>query len=352
MIARADTPAKLSIVDLFCGAGGLSYGFKAEGLRVAAGIDIDEACRYPYEQNNKAPFQRTDVGALTARQVEALFLPGAKRVLVGCAPCQPFSTYNQKNEDPNWQLLGSFGALIDKVRPDVVSMENVPRLIKFRGGATFQAFVDVLLAADYHVVWDVLYGPDYGLAQTRSRLVLLASRLGKIALPQATHSSAHKTVRDEIGHLPPLSAGNADPLDPLHRASKLSAMNARRIKEARPGGTWREWDTDLVADCHKVKTGKGYGSVYGRMAWDAQAPTVTTQFFGFGNGRFGHPDQDRGLSLREGALLQGFPADYAFVEPGHRVEIGKVGRLIGNAVPVTLARAIARSIGAHVDALQ
>lgn len=155
-----------SVVDLFCGAGGLSYGFKLQSFCLAAGIDIDENCRYPYEINNRAPFLRKDVGALKAEDVERLFVPGGKRILVGCAPCQPFSTYNQKNEDPNWRLLQSFSELIKHVRPDVVSMENVPRLMRFKGGETFRSFVDTLRRANYHVVWDLLYGPDFGLAQT------------------------------------------------------------------------------------------------------------------------------------------------------------------------------------------
>ena len=337
------------MVDLFCGAGGLSYGFKMESFRLAAGIDIDETCRYPYVTNNKAPFLRKDVGTLIPSEVENLFLPGGKRVLVGCAPCQPFSTYNQKNEDPNWRLLQSFGNLIECIRPDVVSMENVPRLMTFKQGSTFRKFVNTLERADYHVVWDILYGPDFGLAQTRSRLVLLASHLGEISLPEPTHVKKHRTVKDEIGNLPHLKHGEVDARDVLHCASRLSPTNARRMAAAKPGGTWRDWDAALVADCHKVATGKGYSSVYGRMSWTAPAPTITTQFFGFGNGRFGHPEQDRGLSLREGALLQGFPRDYEFVSPGERVQFKKIGRLIGNAVPVNLAQAIARAVRVHIE---
>lgn len=345
-------PIAASVVDLFCGAGGLSYGFKSQAFRLAGGIDIDEACRFPYERNNGAPFLRKDVGALTAAEIEALFVPGEARVLVGCAPCQPFSTYNQKNEDPNWRLLESFGRLIDEVRPDVVSMENVPRLLNFKDGSVFEKFVRTLRAADYRVVWKVLYGPDFGLAQTRSRLVLLASRLGDIALPVATHTDRHRTVQDEIGTLPSLTHGEIHESDPLHRTSRLSAVNAKRIASAKPGGTWRDWDAKLVAECHKAKSGKGYSSVYGRMRWSSPSPTITTQFYGFGNGRFGHPDQDRALSLREGALLQGFPADYEFVAPGERIHFKKVGRLIGNAVPVALAGAIAKSVRTHVESVR
>ena len=342
-----------SVVDLFCGAGGLSYGFKRESFKLAAGIDIDETCRFPYEQNNAAPFVRKDVGKLTAADLDSLFIPDSTRVLVGCAPCQPFSTYNQKNANPDWKLLQSFGALIDAARPDVVSMENVPRLLAFHGGEIFTSFVDTLRAADYHVVWDVLYGPDFGLAQTRSRLVLLASRLGEIAMPSPTHTAdAHRTVREEIGMLPKLKHGDIDDADPLHRSSRLSDTNVKRIAAAKPGGTWRDWDPDLVTPCHKADTGKGYSSVYGRMSWAAQSPTITTQFFGFGNGRFGHPEQDRALSLREGALLQGFPRDYQFVPPGERVHFKKVGRLIGNAVPVNLAGAIARTVKQHIESFK
>lgn len=348
-MTMASAPVKASVVDLFCGAGGLSYGFKSEAFNVAAGIDIDEACRFPYETNNGSPFVRKDVAKVTAADLASLFEPDAKRVLVGCAPCQPFSTYNQKNENPDWKLLQAFGKLIAEALPDVVSMENVPRLLSFRSGAVFDAFVRTLSDADYHVVWDVLYGPDFGLAQTRSRLVLLASRLGPIEMPEPTHAGSHRTVRDEIGQLTPLRHGEVDEGDPLHRTSRLSETNAKRIAAAKPGGTWRDWQSELVASCHKVDTGKGYSSVYGRMTWTAPSPTITTQFYGFGNGRFGHPEQDRALSLREGALLQGFPQDYQFVAPGERIHFKKVGRMIGNAVPVTLASAIARAVRQHID---
>ena len=125
--------------------------------------------------------------------------------------------------------------------------------------------------------------------------------------------------------------------------------NVKRMLASRPGGSWRDWDDDLVTPCHRRETGQGYSSVYGRMKWDEPAPTITTQFFGFGNGRFGHPEQDRAISLREGALIQTFPQDYAFVPEGQKVEIKTLGRLIGNAVPVSLGRAIARRIRAHLD---
>ena len=340
-----------SVVDLFCGAGGLSHGFKLEGFSLAAGIDLDESCRYPYEANNGAPFLRKDVTDLTASEINRLFLPKRRRILVGCAPCQPFSVYNQKNDDPKWRLLNSFGKLIDQVRPDVVSMENVPRLLEFKNGGVFKKFVGILIDAGYNVVWDVLYGPDFGLAQTRSRLVLLASLSGEIELPKPTHRGRHRTVADEIGKLPHLNHGENDSRDSLHCASRLSETNVLRMKAAKPGGSWRDWQPELVTACHKEASGRGYSSVYGRMRWDEPAPTITTQFFGFGNGRFGHPEQDRALSLREGALLQSFPPTYEFVPIGEKIQFKAIGRMIGNAVPVKLAKAIARSVRTHLESI-
>lgn len=133
-----------SVVDVFCGAGGLSFGFQQEGFDIVAGIDVDEACRHPYAANVDAPFLRRDVGSLSADEVGDLFLADQPRVLVGCAPCQPFSSYNQKNADPNWQLLGRFADLIVETEPDVVSMENVPRLLSFRGGGRFSGLLSKL----------------------------------------------------------------------------------------------------------------------------------------------------------------------------------------------------------------
>ncbi|VFM99116.1 MAG: C-5 cytosine-specific DNA methylase [Candidatus Kentron sp. G] len=134
-----------SVIDVFCGAGGLTHGFKIEGFPVACGIDVDEACRYPFETNNDAPFIRQNVATISSREVAREFYPHVPRVLAGCAPCQPFSLYNQRNDDPKWQLVGEFSRLIREIRPDVVTMENVPRLMKFRDGSVFHGFAGDLL---------------------------------------------------------------------------------------------------------------------------------------------------------------------------------------------------------------
>lgn len=227
-------------------------------------------------------------------------------------------------------------------------MENVPALISFQGGRVFDDFVNKLERENYEVVSGILYGPDYGLAQTRSRLVLLASRLGPVSLPQTLNVDCHLTVKDVLAGLPPIAAGEVCKKDPLHRSSGLSKINLQRIKASKPGGTWREWPDEIISSCHLKPSGQSFSSVYGRMVWEKPSPTITTQFTGFGNGRFGHPEQDRALSLREGALLQGFPKEYQFTKAGEKINIRTVARMIGNAVPVTLARVIGHSIKEHL----
>lgn len=336
---------KGSVVDIFCGVGGLSHGFLLEGFKVNAGIDVDPVCRYPFERNNKAKFVEWSVDGLTGSMVNRLFAPKEPRILIGCAPCQPFSMYNQKRVDSKWQLLEEFKRIIQETEPDIVSMENVPRLITFQKGQLFKSFKSALKSNGYSVFWDVVNCADYGVPQSRKRLVLLASRVGPIELIQPTHNNKnYKTVLETIGSLPPLEAGQSNKEDPLHLSASLSNKNIARIQASKPGNSWKIWDKALVAQCHKKASGRSYGSVYGRMSWDKPAPTITTQFYGFGNGRFGHPEQDRAISIREGALLQTFPQYYEFVQPGQKIHFKAVGRTIGNAVPVELARAIAISI--------
>ncbi len=217
------------------------------------------------------------------------------------------------------------------ISPELVTMENVSRL---KDQDVFKEFIGTLRDAEYHIDNEIVNCEDYGIPQHRQRLVLLASKLGPVHLLSSSQFGAKRTtVRESIADLPPLQAGEVDRSDPLHQASALSELNRKRLEASKPGGTWRDWQMTLVADCHKKKTGKSYSSVYGRMSWEEPAPTVTTQFFGFGNGRFGHPQQDRAISLREGAILQSFPKSYEFVPSGQPIYKKSVGRLIGNAVP-------------------
>ncbi len=341
----------ISAVDLFCGAGGLTHGLARAGITVTAGIDIDPACRYPFEENNSAKFIEQDVQTLPSFEVSSLFHGGTYSLLAGCAPCQPFSTYSRSGRssryESEWPLVSSFGQLIRDTKPDLVTMENVPQLLDH---PVFDEFRGEL--SDYSVSWSVVDCALYGIPQTRRRLVLLASRLGPDGLKLPAPSGAKKTVQDTIAHLPPLKAGDRSASDPLHVASSLSELNLRRIRASKPGGTWRDWSAELQAACHQRESGETYPSVYGRMEWGKVAPTITTQCFGYGNGRFGHPDQNRAISLREAAMLQTFPEDYRFVSDGSPVRFNALGRLIGNAVPVLLGEIIGKTLVSHVKRYQ
>jgi DNA (cytosine-5)-methyltransferase 1 len=340
----------ISAVDLFCGAGGLTRGLIDAGINVVAGLDTDADCEFPFEHNNQpAKFLKLNVARLGPGRLRRLYPKGDFRVLVGCAPCQPFSRYTagkRADGDSKWGLLRSFARLVEGTKPHVVSMENVPNL---RNHKVFSEFVARLKKVKYHVSYSVVYSPGYGVPQNRSRLVLFASRLGPIEMVKPTRSSNnYPTVKDAIGKLPRLRAGRMNKADPLHCCNDLSVLNLKRIRASRPGGTWRDWPSDIIAKCHQEATGDTYASVYGRMRWDEPSPTITTQFYGFGNGRFGHPSQSRAISLREGAILQSFRANYEFVEPGSEYSAKTLGKLIGNAVPVKLGRAVGATIKRHL----
>lgn len=342
-----------NVVDLFCGAGGLSHGFKQEGFQIAAGVDIDPHCRFPFERNNGGKFLEQDIAKISACDLEQFLPKDRPSVLIGCAPCQPFSPYGGRYEHDKrqWSQLGEFGRLVAALTPDIVSMENVPRLRHYQDGQIFSEFTDILDSTGYHHWCDTVYAPNFGVAQTRSRLVLIASRLGPAPRPVSSHpAKASRTVADEIGQLPRIEAGSTCSADPLHRASALSPRNIDRIRASKPHGTWRDWPSALRTDCHQRASGATYAAVYGRMSWDRPAPTITTQFYRYGTGRFGHPEQDRALSLREGALLQSFPPEYAFAASSSEVNFTRIGRLIGNAVPVRLARAVAFAVRQHLEA--
>lgn len=339
----------ISCVDLFCGVGGLTNGLIKGGVQVVAGIDLDPGCRFPYESNNNTIFIEKDINKLQGLEIKNLFKDAQFTLLAGCAPCQPFSTYSQKGRrtrnDSKWELVSDFGRLIRETQPDFITMENVPQLLTHD---VFQNFLSEL--KEYSIWYEIVNCAEYGVPQTRKRLVLLASRFGTVELtaPKLEQKS-YQTVRQSIANLPKLEAGETDKNDPLHTSSSLSALNLRRIKASKPGGTWRDWDKSLLTKCHRKTSGQTYPSVYGRMEWDSPAPTITTQCFGYGNGRFGHPEQDRAISLREAAILQTFPSNYKFLSPGEKAIFSKFGRLIGNAVPVKLGEVIAKSLLEHLE---
>lgn len=344
---------KIKVVDLFCGIGGLTHGLIKEGLDVVAGIDNDISCRFGHEFNNRTKFIHKDILQVSANDIDELFGEenSTIRVLVGCAPCQPFSKLNIKRiTKEQLEPLEKFAQLINEVKPDIVSMENVSGLANMEKYPIFKTFINTLIKNKYHYKYEIVDVSDYGVPQSRKRLVLLASRFGEIKLIRKTHKDKKVTVRDAIQALEPIKDGEISASDSLHHSRKLSPMNLKRIK-ATPhnGGNSSSWSKELVLACHKKKSGRTYSrTVYGRMRWDEPAPTMTTQCVGLGNGRFGHPEQDRAISLREAAIFQTFPKNYQFVDPNKPFVTKNIAKFIGNAVPVKLGSVIGESIKTHV----
>ena len=345
----AATSVSAKAFDVFCSIGGLSYGLLQAGIPVAAGLDIDSTCRYAYEENCRAEFIHSDIRKINYADISSCFEGVKYKILVGCAPCQPFSTHTsklrKKGEDSRWNLINEFLRLVVEGMPEVVSMENVPTL---KSKEIYREFKNTLEDQGYRVSHGIISCEHFSVPQSRRRLVLLASLLGEIRLPEKTVDEP-VTVRESIGHLKNLSHGEKTPTDPMHASRFLSPVNLKRIRASVPGGSWKDWPEALLPDCYRKNSGETYSNVYGRMSWDKPAPTLTTQFHSYGTGRFGHPEQDRALSLREGAILQTFPEDYKFSPPGERIFFSTVGRHIGNAVPPLLASAIGRSIIKHLE---
>ncbi|RZJ35969.1 MAG: DNA cytosine methyltransferase [Chryseobacterium sp.] len=338
-----------SAIDLFCGAGGLAFGMKQAGINIAAGIDIDPACKFPFESNVKAKYIDSPVEAISGLSLKKMFSKNEIKILAGCAPCQPFSKYSYRYEieKEKWRLLYEFLRIAKEMSPAVITMENVAQLEKHK---VFNDFCAELKKMRYTVSFSIADCVSFGIPQTRKRLVLFATKydspielISPSQMPPGINS-----VREAIGDLPPIAAGESSKTDSLHRSCSLSEKNLKRIKASKPGGTWRDWSKNLRADCHNKESGQTYPAVYGRMKWDEPSPTITTQCFGFGNGRFGHPIQDRAISLREASILQSFPRDYVFVDQNQKTTFNKVGRMIGNAVPVRLGLAIGLSILHHL----
>ena len=327
---------QIHAVDLFCGIGGLTHGLRSAGVAVNAGFDNDPSCRYAFETNNAgAEFICKDVRHVRFADLKPYYATAEVTALVGCAPCQPFSAHNRRKtrSAADCSLVNEFARLVREGTPDLVSMENVPGLAKH---PVFRDFVDALTALGYEVAPPAVVSCErYRIPQRRRRLVLLASRRGRLSLSDSP--GPPPTVGDCIRDLPAIADGDTSPDDASHSAMPLSPTNRERIAQSRPGGSWDDWDDHLVNECQR---NAHYPAPYGRMSWDDLAPTITTQFCYYSTGRFGHPEQDRAISVREGALLQTFPRDYDLVDEENPLTIREMARHVGNAVPVNLGRAI------------
>ncbi len=317
-------------IDLFSGCGGLSRGLKDAGFQVLAAVELDVKARETYALNHDdVPLVGTDIRKVTAAQL--MQSCGVKRgqldLLAGCPPCQGFSTLRARNgsvaaPDARNGLIDDFARLALALRPKMVMMENVPALAKYE---KFVHFVENLELAGYLVTVEILDVSHFGIPQRRKRLILSASRVGPPRLASATFT--RKTVRATIGGL--LRSGESG--DALHDfPTKFRSPRVQAIIEAIPkdGGSRHSLPSSMKLGCHARTS--GFNDVYGRMKWDDVSPTITSGCSNPSKGRFIHPSEDRPITLREAALLQGFPPDYRF-NTLHGKEA--IALMIGNALP-------------------
>lgn len=342
----------IDVFDFFSGCGGTSCGLQSEGFNIKFALDNDKNAIETF----KANFSKAQVMIANIQDIKPELLSdiiGKRKnplLFCGCAPCQPFSKQNQNkfDNDPRRSLLMEFSRFIDIWRPEYVLVENVPGIQKIDLNGPLNNFLEFLSSINYHYSFDVLPAADFGVPQRRERLVLLASKLGAISLPAATHGPKtdrpYSTVKEWIFDLEQLGAGETSLDDGDHQAAKLSKMNLKRIQNTPEGGGRESWPKELWLDCHKNH--KGHTDVYGRLHWNKPASGLTTRCISFSNGRFGHPSQDRAISVREAACLQTFPRTYRF--QGNLIS---KARQIGNAVPPLMAKQLGRHIKNHFSSM-
>jgi DNA (cytosine-5)-methyltransferase 1 len=332
----------IQVVDFFSGCGGTSLGLEQAGMSIAAGIDNDPDAAATYRENfPKAKFFERDIQDISVEEVGQL-MTSSEMVFAGCAPCQPFSRQNRSSKvDGRRLLLGEFQRFVTALRPGYVVVENVPGLQRVGSDGPLTEFIAALEAVGYRISWDILHASHFGVPQRRTRFVLVASLLkGGASLPQETYGPKRRQpsrVRDWMSGLPTLSAGSVHPDDQDHAAMALSDLNMERIRATPEGGGREAWPDRLLLECHAKHS--GHSDVYGRLAWDRPASAMTTRCLSYSNGRFGHPEEDRAISVREAACLQTFPRTFKFSGT-----VTSRGRQVGNAVPPLLAKRIGQVI--------
>ena len=349
----------LRAVDFFCGGGGMSLGMARAGIEIVAALDNDSACRETYVANH--PDSEFILADITKASVSILAERAAIRrnddamLFIGCSPCQYWSIVNGRTDSDrkaksrgSKNLLRNFIEFVDHYRPGFVVVENVRGIEKNPTESGLAELRDFFASNGYAHNSGVVMMNNYGVPQTRRRFVLVASRtLDEMALPPRARGAP--TLADCIGensNLPKIRAGEVAPGDPMHRSAGLSDTNIRRLNLTGEGDgreNWRKRD-ELQIDAYRNKPAGFFRENYGRMSWCKPAPTITTRFYSLSCGRFGHPEQNRAISLREGAMLQTFPKGYKF----KTINFAVTGRLIGNAVPPKFAEHLGRSIVAQI----
>lgn len=344
----------LGVIDLFSGCGGSALGFQQAGLPIKVAVDIDKNASESFKAN--FPFCKvfqSDISYLSGKELlnAGRFDDGDQVILIACPPCQGFSSARRNEQrltDPRNKLIFEFLRLVEEIKPVAFVLENVPGLAKNIGKPLFVQIFGRLNNLGYHVIYDIVNAADYGVPQRRKRLLMIGTNNSKIRLnfPIRTNSDpsvlsdlpSWNTVRQTISDLPPIEAGQKNIKDVMHTSASLAEINLKRIKQTpHDGGDRTSWSENLILQCHKGKS--GHKDVYGRMKWDYPAPTMTGGCAMISKGRFGHPEQNRAISLREAARFQTFPDGFKFMGG-----FGDIARQIGNAVPPLLARHTANAL--------
>lgn len=333
-----------SAIDLFCGAGGVSLGLHAAGFEVLFAADCWDPAINSYKRNFDHPVCKVDLSTMSACELwnEAGLEPRPVDLLVGGPPCQGFSIQRVGSDrDSRNDLVLEFARLAAEFQPRLFIMENVPGLLGARGTKIAAEFEQRLIASGYEVEAVQINAAEYGVPQLRKRVFFIGWRFDapRFSFPEPTiNDRSFQTVLAAIGDLAsPPTDHTPSPDDPLHRRTRLSSLNQQRIRLIPPGGGMQDLPREMRVQCHKNGASRiGHRNVYGRLAPNRPAGTITARFDSFTRGKFGHPVEPRNITLREGARLQTFPDSFQFA--GTQEEIAA---LIGNAVPPTLAKCVA-----------
>ncbi len=341
----------LKAVDFFCGGGGMSCGMQMAGIDVLAGIDYEKACKETYEANiGENKFIHADVFNLKAQELEKqlnLQKNDDNLILIGCSPCQFWSIINtdKSKSTKSKSLLMEFERFVKYFKPGYVVVENVPGVLRKKKESGLEKFIEWLEGKGYKVHFEVHNTNDYGVPQNRKRFTLVANRIsGEKVFPKKGEGEK-LVVRDVIGthnKFAKIKAGTKDKTEFLHSVPNISDITLRRLKKVKKDGGNRMGfanDPELQLKCF-IGRDSSFKDTFGRLWWDRPSPTITTKFFSVSNGRFVHPEENRALSLREGAVLQSFPIDYKFYGSSHSA----IARQIGNAVPPEYAKRIGQAI--------
>lgn len=343
--------SRLTAIDLFAGAGGLSLGLQRAGFDVVAAVENWDRAAASYRANFTHPVIEEPVESVTGNELlqKAGDLESVD-LIAGGPPCQGFSIQRiGEDADKRNLLIFEFHRLVSEIQPRMFLMENVAGLLGRRGRPHFDRLLELFSVIGYDTKVQRVDAADFGVPQHRKRILLFGWQSARVsALPFTPASHPVRTVRDAIGDLPePPQDHSPTPNDALHRRTKMSALNLERISRIPEGGGFEDLPVELRVNCHKAGAQKiGHRNVYGRLHYDKPSVTITARFDSFTRGKFGHPVKNRNISLREGARLQTFPDSFQFV--GGQED---VAAQIGNAVPVKLAEEIGRMIKAHLSDL-